>query len=157
MSTRLARFLENRSNAIGANGANGTGAEAETATNKSACKERKEETTGCVSLYTERCTSVPLAPIAPLAAVAEQGGQDKPTVEADWTGDRAWIAGIRHALDEATKLAVLAEWVAAAGGETCGRTVMLPALHPHTERRLAESELRRVCRQFGLEVLEDEP
>jgi hypothetical protein len=37
-----------------------------------------------------------------------------------------------------------------------GRTVMLPALRPHRDRRLAEVELRRMCEQAGLEVLEDE-
>jgi hypothetical protein len=53
-------------------------------------------------------------------------------------------------------MAILAAWVAAAGGETVGRTVMLPVLRPHRERRLAEIELRRMCRQAGLEILEDE-
>jgi hypothetical protein len=33
---------------------------------------------------------------------------------------------------------------------------MIPALRPHRERRLAELELRRMCRQLGLEVLEEE-
>jgi hypothetical protein len=75
---------------------------------------------------------------------------------APWTDDRAWIAGIRDAPDEGSKLAVLAVWVAAAGGETVGRTVMLPALRPSPERRLAELELRRMCRQLGLEVPEEE-
>jgi hypothetical protein len=74
----------------------------------------------------------------------------------DWTDDRAWISAIRHAPDEATKQAALAKWVAAAGGEACGRTAVLPALRPHCERRLAELELRRMCRQLGLEVLEEE-
>jgi hypothetical protein len=74
-----------------------------------------------------------------------------------WTDDQAWIAYIHHARDEAAKLEVLAAWVTAASGETCGRTVMLPALRPHWERRLAELELRRMIEQFGLEVLEDEP
>jgi hypothetical protein len=74
----------------------------------------------------------------------------------DWADDRAWIARMLRARAEAATLETLAEWVATAGGETVGRTVMLPALRPHRERRLAELELRRMCRQFGLEILEDE-
>jgi hypothetical protein len=73
-----------------------------------------------------------------------------------WTDDRAWIREIRHAPDEASKLAILAAWVTAAGGETMGRTTLLPALRPHRDRRLAEVELRRICEQFGLAALEDE-
>jgi hypothetical protein len=79
-----------------------------------------------------------------------------PSPRPDWTDDRAWIREIRHATDEAAKLLVLAGWVAAAGGETMARTVMLPALRPRNERRLAELELRRMCEQAGLEILEDE-
>jgi hypothetical protein len=63
---------------------------------------------------------------------------------------------MRGESDEAAKLSILAAWVAAAGGETCGRTVMLPALRPPPERRLAELELRRLVRQLGLELVEDE-
>ena len=74
----------------------------------------------------------------------------------DWTDDRAWIGDIRDGPDEASKLAILAAWVAAAGGETCGRTALLPALRPPPDRRLAELELRRMVRQFGLEVVDDE-
>jgi hypothetical protein len=77
--------------------------------------------------------------------------------EPDWTDDRSWILDIRSAGDETAKLSVLAAWVAAAGGETTGRTVTLRALRPPRERRLAEVELRRMCEQVGLEILEDEP
>jgi hypothetical protein len=73
-----------------------------------------------------------------------------------WTDDRSWISDIRHAPDEAAKLAVLAAWVTAAGGETMGRTVMLPGFPPH-RAPLAAIELRRMCEQFGLDVLDDEP
>ena len=73
-----------------------------------------------------------------------------------WTDDRTWIADVLRAPDEAAKLSVVAAWVTAYGGETCGRSVMIPALRPHRERRLAELELRRMCRQLGLEVLEEE-
>jgi hypothetical protein len=71
--------------------------------------------------------------------------------------DRAWIGDILRARDAAAKLAILSEWITATGGETCGRTALLPALRPHNVRRLAEVELRRMCRRAGLEVLEDEP
>ena len=76
--------------------------------------------------------------------------------EPHWTDDRAWISDIVRAPDAAAKLAVLADWIARAGGETVDRTVMLPALRPRHERRLAEVELRRMCRQAGIEILEDE-
>jgi hypothetical protein len=71
-----------------------------------------------------------------------------------WADDRAWIGDVGRACAPEAKLQVLAAWVAAAGGETCGRTVMLPALRPQRERRLTELELRRMLRQAGLDVVD---
>jgi hypothetical protein len=99
----------------------------------------------------------PLGSLGPLGRILSWNGEGEPKIESpDWTDDREWLADIPRAPDEAAKLEKLAAWVTAAGGEICGRTVMLPALRPHPERRLAELELRRMVRQFGLEILEDE-
>ena len=65
-----------------------------------------------------------------------------------WHDDRAWIADIVRATTPADKLAVLAEWVAAAGGRLGGRLVLLPPL----PQRLATLELRRMVRQARLVI-----
>jgi hypothetical protein len=79
-----------------------------------------------------------------------------PAPQPDWTDDRAWILEIQRAPDLSTKLEVLAAWVAVVGGEIVDGMALLPALRPPRERRLAELELRRMVRQLGLEILEDE-
>jgi hypothetical protein len=38
----------------------------------------------------------------------------------DWTDDRAWIREVQNPPDQAAKVAILAAWVTAAGGETVG-------------------------------------
>ncbi|HEX6015402.1 MAG TPA: hypothetical protein VFY87_27100 [Geminicoccaceae bacterium] len=65
-----------------------------------------------------------------------------------WDDDRAWIADVVRAPDAGRKLAVLAGWVAAAGGRLEDGHAVLPAL-PH---RLAAVELRRMLRQHGVTV-----
>jgi hypothetical protein len=157
MSDRLRRFAEKTSKPIGANGANGTPIGTDAVTNAGMHRERYKQPIVELSLYTEFVPPIPLAPLAPLAEDPPKGAGDQPRVDRpDWTDDRLWIGSIVRARDETAKLAVLAEWVAAYGGETMGRTVMLPALPHHTKRRLAELELRRMCEQARLEVLEDE-
>ena len=69
---------------------------------------------------------------------------------AAWTDDRAWVAEIVRATTTDEKLAVLFWWVLAAGGWIDGMTALLPPL-PH---RLAALELRRMLRQFQIEIRE---
>jgi hypothetical protein len=47
--------------------------------------------------------------------------------------------------------------VLAAGGWIDGMTALLPALLPRNQGRLAETELRRMLRQSGIEVREAPP
>ena len=51
----------------------------------------------------------------------------------------------------AGKLAILAEWVAAAGGRIDGEVALLPPL----PRRLATLNLHRILGQFRIEVRDD--
>jgi hypothetical protein len=74
----------------------------------------------------------------------------------DWTDDRAWIGLIARAGPREAKLEALAAWAAAAGGEIVGGLARLPPPRQHRARRLAELELRRMCRSLGVAVLEDE-
>ena len=65
-----------------------------------------------------------------------------------WTDDRAWIADMVCTRARAGKLAILAEWVAAAGGRIDGEVVLLPPL----PRCLATLNLHRILGQFRIEV-----
>jgi hypothetical protein len=69
-----------------------------------------------------------------------------------WADDRAWILAVTHAAERPAKVALLVEWVAAAGGRLEGELAWLPPLGPPPRRRLAEVELRRMLCQFGVEV-----
>jgi hypothetical protein len=158
MSARLSRFLENQAKANGPNGPNGTHVDSGIRTSRSTEIEIDRQPEVGSSGNPGPSTAVPLGPLGPKSEDPSREAGKEPKVERpSWTDDRAWLADIRHARDDAAKLAVLADWVAAAGGETCGRNVMLPALCPPRERRLAELELRRMCRQAGLEILENQP
>jgi hypothetical protein len=64
-----------------------------------------------------------------------------------WTDDRGWIADIGRAEPGDPKLALLFEWVVAAGGWIAGGTAELPAL----PAGLARVELCRLLRQHGIE------
>ena len=68
-----------------------------------------------------------------------------------WTDDHAWIADMVCTRAPAGKLAILAEWVAAAGGRIDGEVALLPPL----PRRLATLNLHRILGQFRIEVRDD--
>jgi hypothetical protein len=68
----------------------------------------------------------------------------------DWTDDRAWIGLIARAGPREAKLEALAAWAAAAGGGIVGGLARLPPPRHHRARRLAEQELRRMCRSLGV-------
>jgi hypothetical protein len=72
-----------------------------------------------------------------------------------WTDDRAWVGRVVRAAPPEAKLATLAAWVGAAGGTVAGGVAILPPLRPRHARRLAELEVRRLARRFGLEAVED--
>jgi hypothetical protein len=87
-------------------------------------------------------------------ACSARSGQPTPALTAlpgryPWTDDRAWIFATTHAADRPGAIALLAAWVAAAGGRLEGEMAWLPRLGPPARRRLAEVELRRMLRQFG--------
>ena len=67
------------------------------------------------------------------------------------TADRAWLADMVCTRAPAGKLAILAEWVAAAGGRIDGEVALLPPL----PRRLATLNLHRILGQFRIEVRDD--
>jgi hypothetical protein len=68
----------------------------------------------------------------------------------DWTDDRSWISDVVRAVTTDEKLATMFSWVLAAGGWTDGSIALLPHL-PH---RLATLELRRMLRQFRIDIRE---
>jgi hypothetical protein len=73
------------------------------------------------------------------------------TARHPWTDDRAWILEVTRAPTRDAQVAALSAWVAAAGGRLDGGVAELPPLRPRRERRLAELELRRLLRRFGVE------
>lgn len=82
--------------------------------------------------------------------IVRMAGSSRGTGLRRWHDDRGWIADVTSAATADEKLAVLATWVAAAGGRLLGGTADLPAL----PRRLATLELRRMLRQAGVAVRE---
>jgi len=68
-----------------------------------------------------------------------------------WTDDPAWIADMVCTRAPAEKLAILAKWVAAAGGRIVGEVALLPLL----PQRLATLNLHRILGQFWIEVRDD--
>jgi hypothetical protein len=74
----------------------------------------------------------------------------------DWADDRAWTSRFVAAPTLEAKRAVLTRWAEAMGGMVVDGAVVLPPLQPHAVRRLAEVELRRLLRQVGVEVREDD-